>query len=258
MNTGVLSPGALFDLTGQVAIVTGASSGLGERFVRVLNAAGARVVAVARRSERLDGLASELDNVLAVTADIASTTDVDGVVPRALEYFGRVDILVNNAGFGVPISAIDESVDTFRRTLEVNLVGAFHLGRLAAAPMIAQRRGTIVNIASILGLVAAWPTPDAAYSSSKGALISLTRDLACQWARHGVRVNALAPGFFPSESAAPMEDDEAANRYLRSGCPMKRMGRADELDGALLYLASNASTYMTGHVMTIDGGWTAH
>lgn len=252
------TPGEMFDLTGRVAIVTGASSGLGDRFVRVLHAAGASVVAVARRADRLEALAGELQRVIPEPADMASTSDVDQIVPHTLDRFGRLDVLVNNAGFGVPIAAVDESVEVFRRTLEVNLVGAFHLARLAAAPMIEQRSGSVINIASILGLVAAWPTPDAAYSASKGAIISLTRDLACQWARYGVRVNALAPGFFPSESAAPMEKDEASNRYLRTGCPMKRMGRPDELDGALIFLASAASTYMTGQVVTIDGGWTAH
>lgn len=172
--------------------------------------------------------------------------------------YGRLDIVVNNAGFGSPLPAVDEPIDAFRRTLEVNLVGAFHLARLAAVPMIATGSGSIINVSSILGLVAAWPIPDASYSSSKGALVSLTRDLACQWARHGIRVNALAPGFFPSESSAPMMEDEASRRYLRTGCPMGRMGEPDELDGALLYLASRASTYMTGQVLTVDGGWTAH
>lgn len=258
MTSPVQTPGTLFDLDGHVAIVTGASSGLGDRFVRVLHAAGASVVAVARRSDRLVTLANELDRVLPVTADLAEDTDVERIVPRALEHFGRLDIVVNNAGFGTPAPAVDEPIAEFRRTLEVNLVGAFHLARLAAVPMIAAGKGSIINISSILGLVAAWPTPDAAYSSSKGALISLTRDLACQWARHGVRVNALAPGFFPSESSAPMTEDEGSQRYLRTGCPMRRMGEPDELDGALLFLASGASTYMTGQVLTVDGGWTAH
>ena len=174
-----------------------------------------------------------------------------------LERFKRLDIVVNNAGFGSPAPAVDEPIDAFRRTLEVNLVGAFHLARLAAVPMIAAGQGSIINISSILGLVAAWPIPDASYSSSKGALVSLTRDLACQWARHEIRVNALAPGFFPTEGSAGMTD-EASQRYLRTGCPMRRMGEPDELDGALLFLASSASTYMTGQVLTVDGGWTAH
>jgi NAD(P)-dependent dehydrogenase (short-subunit alcohol dehydrogenase family) len=257
MNAPLLSPTDLFDLKGQVAIVTGASSGLGDRFVRVLHAAGASVVAVARRSNRLTMLADELHRVLPVTADLADDKAVEEIVPRTLERFNRLDILVNNAGFGSPAMAVEEELGAFRRTLEVNLVGAFHLARLAAVPMIAAGTGSVINISSILGLVAAWPIPDASYSSSKGALISLTRDLACQWARHGVRVNALAPGFFPSEGSAEMTD-EASQRYLRTGCPMRRMGEPDELDGAILFLASRASTYMTGQVLTIDGGWTAH
>jgi NAD(P)-dependent dehydrogenase (short-subunit alcohol dehydrogenase family) len=258
MTSPPRTPGELFDLKGKVAVVTGASSGLGDRFVRVLHAAGASVVAVARRTDRLALLAAEFDRVHPVTADLAKDTDVEEIVPSTLERFGRVDILINNAGFGSPKTALDEPIDSFRRTLEVNLVGAFHLAQLAAVPMIAAGSGSIVNISSILGLVAAWPIPDASYSSSKGALISLTRDLACQWAQHGVRVNALAPGFFPSESSAPMAEDEGSQRYLRTGCPMRRMGRPDELDGAVLFLASGASTYMTGQVLTIDGGWTAH
>jgi NAD(P)-dependent dehydrogenase (short-subunit alcohol dehydrogenase family) len=256
--TSLRTPGELFDLSGHVAVVTGASSGLGDRFVRVLHTAGASIVAVARRSDRLAMLADELDRVLPITADLADDAAVESIVPQTMQRYGRLDVVVNNAGFGSPAQALDEPIDTFRRTLEVNLVGAFHLARLAAAPMIAAGKGSIINVSSILGLVAAWPIPDAPYSSSKGALISLTRDLACQWARHGVRVNALAPGFFPSEGSAAMLEDEASRRYLRTGCPMRRMGEPDELDGALLFLASRASTYMTGQVLTVDGGWTAH
>jgi NAD(P)-dependent dehydrogenase (short-subunit alcohol dehydrogenase family) len=255
--TDVLAPDRMFDLTDRVAIVTGASSGLGERFVRVLLAAGASAVAVARRADRLEALAKESDRVLAVTADVAVPDQVDRIVPAALERFGRVDVLVNNAGLGKPAPAVTEDLADFRYTLEVNLVGAFHLARRAAAPMLEVGSGSIVNVSSILGLVAAWPIPDASYSSSKAALVGLTRDLACQWAGKGVRVNALAPGFFPSEGTAEMTD-EASARYLKTGCPMRRMGRPEELDGALLFLASGASSYMTGQVLTVDGGWTAH
>jgi len=255
--TDVLAPDRMFDLTDRVAIVTGASSGLGERFVRVLLAAGASAVAVARRADRLEALAKESDRVLAVTADVAVPDQVDRIVPAALERFGRVDVLVNNAGLGKPAPAVTEDLTDFRYTLEVNLVGAFHLARRAAAPMLEVGSGSIVNVSSILGLVAAWPIPDASYSSSKAALVGLTRDLACQWAGKGVRVNALAPGFFPSEGTVEMTD-EASARYLKTGCPMRRMGRPEELDGALLFLASGASSYMTGQVLTVDGGWTAH
>jgi hypothetical protein len=255
--TEVLPPNRIFDLTGRVAVVTGASSGLGERFVRVLLAAGADVVAVARRTDRLEVLAAGSDRVLAVPADIAVPEQVERIVPAALERFGRLDVVVNNAGLGVPAPAVTEDLDSFRYTLDVNLVGAFHLARLAARTMLEAGSGSIINISSVLGLVAAWPIPDASYSASKGALVSLTRDLACQWAGKGVRVNALAPGFFPSEGTTDMAED-AGQKYIRSGCPMKRMGRPEELDGALLFLASGASTYMTGQVLTVDGGWTAH
>jgi len=253
----VQTPERILDLSDRVAIVTGASSGLGERFVRVLLAAGASVVAVARRADRLAALAEEDDRVLAVTADVAVPDQVERIVPAALERFGRVDVLVNNAGFGRPAPAVTEDLDSFRYTLDVNLVGAFHLARRAAVPMLEQGSGSVVNVSSILGLVAAWPIPDASYSASKAALVGLTRDLACQWAAQGVRVNALAPGFFPSEGTADMTDDASA-RYLRTGCPMRRMGRPEELDGPLLFLASSASAYMTGQVLTVDGGWTAH
>jgi NAD(P)-dependent dehydrogenase (short-subunit alcohol dehydrogenase family) len=258
MTPTVPTPGELFDLTGRVAVVTGASSGLGHRFAHVLHAAGASVVAVARRSDRLAELASDLDRVVPVTADVGIEGEIQRIVDAASERFDRIDIVVNNAGFGAPAPAVDEPLDSFRKTLEVNLVGAFHLARLAAPLMIAAGKGSIVNISSILGLGAAWPIPDASYSASKGGLISLTRDLACQWAKHSIRVNALAPGYFPSESSAQMLDDEASQRYIRAGCPMRRMGEPGELDGALLFLASDASTYVTGQVVTIDGGWTSH
>ena len=258
MTDPISPPSTLFDLSGRVAIVTGASSGLGQRFTEVLHAAGASVVAVARRTDLLEALATTSERILAVTADLAVSDDVETIVPAALERFGRLDILVNNAGFGSPAPAVDEPLDDFRRTLEVNLVAAFHLSRLAAVPMIGAGSGSIVNVSSILGLGAAWPIPDASYSSSKGGMIALTRDLACQWARRGVRVNALAPGYFPTEASAPMLADEASMRFIRTGCPMQRMGTPGELDGAILFLASLASTYMTGQTLTIDGGWTAH
>jgi NAD(P)-dependent dehydrogenase (short-subunit alcohol dehydrogenase family) len=141
--------------------------------------------------------------------------------------------------------------------LEVNLVGLFELSRLAAARMIEAGGGSIINIASILGLVASSPIPNAAYCASKGAVINLTRELGCQWARQGVRVNAIAPGYFPSESSQPMIDDPRASDFVKRNCPMARFGEVHELDGVLLFLASDASTYCTGQVLTIDGGWTA-
>lgn len=256
MSETLLAP--TLDLTGAVAIVTGASSGLGDRFARVLHAAGASVVAVARRSDRLDALTADHDRMLAVTADLSDEDQVRGIVPQALERFGRVDVLVNNAGLGAPAKAEDEELAAFRYTMEVNLVGLFNLARLAARPMLEAGSGSIINIASVYGLGSSWPIPNAAYTASKGAVIQLTRELACQWASRGVRVNALAPGFFPAESTAGLLEDPKGRSYVERGCPMRRFGRPAELDGPLLFLASSVSSYVTGQTLTVDGGWTAH
>ena len=243
----------IFSVAGRTAVVTGASSGLGERFARVLAANGASVLAVARRTDRLDALASEVEGITPFPADVSVEAERARIIDAALGQFGRLDVLVNNAGYGNPARALDEPVPDFRAVLEVNLVAVFELARLAAASMIEQGSGSIINIASILGLVASTPIPNASYSASKGAVVNLTRELGCQWARKGVRVNALAPGFFPTESTAGMEGGD----FVAAQCPMARMGEPHELDGALLFLASGASSYCTGQVFTIDGGWTA-
>ena len=247
----------LFSVEGRVAIVTGASAGLGRRFAKVLHEHGARVVAAARRTAQLEELVDECPGTLAVTADMAR----DGartVLDATLAEHGRVDIVVNNAGLGIPVDALEEQLDDFRYVMEVNVVGLFDLARSAARVMVDSGGGSIVNLSSILGSGASAPFPSAAYCASKGAVTNLTRELACQWARRGVRVNALAPGFFPSEANAPLLDDERSLRYLERNCPMGRIGAEHELDGALLFLSSDASSYCTGLVLEVDGGWTAH
>jgi NAD(P)-dependent dehydrogenase (short-subunit alcohol dehydrogenase family) len=248
----------LFDLSGQVAVVTGASSGLGDRFARVLHAAGATVIAVARRADRLEALAAAHERMVPVVADVSKPEQLEHVVERAVNGHGRIDVLVNNAGLGEPAPAVDEDLDAFRYVLDVNLVGLFHLSRLAAVPMLAAGRGSIINVSSILGLVSSWPIANAAYTASKGAVVQLTRELACQWAEQGVRVNAIAPGYFPSEATAGLADNPGMMRHITRNCPMRRLGEPHELDGALLFLAGPASTYVTGQVLTVDGGWTAH
>jgi NAD(P)-dependent dehydrogenase (short-subunit alcohol dehydrogenase family) len=253
-----LNPASQFDLTGRVAIVTGASSGLGARFVRVLHATGASVVASARRAEALAALAAELGpDVLPIAADISVDDDCGRLVDSALDRFGRIDVLVNNAGIGVQTAAEDEPIEEFRRVLRVNLDALFLMCQLVGRHMIAQGRGSIINVSSMFGLVAAAPIKQASYCASKGAVVNLTRELGVQWARKGVRVNSIAPGWFPSEMTAELLHDPASTQWVERNCPMARAGTGAELDGALLFLASNASSYCTGQTISIDGGWTA-
>ena len=192
-----------------------------------------------------------------MTCDVSVDADCERLVAEAIALDGRLDVLVNNAGIGVPMAAEDEPIDRFRQVVDVNLNGLFLLSQLGGRHMIERRSGTIVNIASVLGQVAAAPIKQASYCATKGAVVNLTRELGVQWARKGVRVNALAPGWFPSEMTELMFSDDGANQYMQRNCPMARAGEVHELDGALLFLASDASSYMTGQTLTIDGGWVA-
>jgi NAD(P)-dependent dehydrogenase (short-subunit alcohol dehydrogenase family) len=254
-----IDPLAPFRLDGRVAVVTGASSGLGARFARVLDAAGAHVAITARRADRLVDLAGTLRDALVVSCDITDPDAARTVVDSTVERFGRIDVLVNNAGVTHIMPALEHGVDDFRHVIDVNLVAPFALARLAASAMIdAETGGTIVNVASIWGMVGVGQIPDAGYAASKGGLVNLTRELAAQWARRNVRVNALAPGWFRTEmTEGRMFGDEASERWMRSRTPMGRGGDEHELDGALLFLASDASSFVTGQTLFVDGGWTA-
>ena len=254
-----LGPLASFRLDARVAVVTGASSGLGAHFVGVLVRVGATVVAAARRIDRLEALAEDLGpQVVPVACDVTVDADLVRLAEIGAERAGgAVDVLVNNAGIGFPRAAETEPIDMFRSVVDVNLNALFRLTQLVAVPMIDAGRGAVVNVASMLGQVAAAPVKQASYCASKGAVVNLTRELACQWARKGVRVNALSPGWFPSEMTQGMWTDDASLRFVAEHCPMGRRGELAELDGALLFLASDASTYVTGQILTVDGGWTA-
>lgn len=253
----IFDPLALFRLDGQVIIVTGASSGLGDRFARVLHAAGATVVVAARRAQRLDRLVAELPGAVAIAADLSVSQDRERLVAETIDRLGTVHGLINNAGVGRMVAIEDEDLDTFRQAMEVNVTALWHLSKLVAVPMVAQRYGAIVNIASMLGHVGSAPVKQAHYCASKGAVVNLTRELALQWARKGIHVNALCPGWFDSEMTVGMDTDEGSQRFISTNSPIPRMGETHELDGALLLLASRASTFMTGQSVIVDGGWTA-
>lgn len=247
-------------LDGKVAIITGASSGLGLRFARVLHSAGASVTIAARRTDRLESVVASLgsERTLAVPCDVAVDADAERLVATAFEHFGAIDLLVNNAGIGNPMPAEDEPIEQWRKVIDVNLTALFLMCQLAGRSMLQRGSGSIINVASMLGLVASAPIKQASYTASKSAVVNLTRELGCQWADRGVRVNALAPGWFRTEmTSASMFDDERSMKFVRRNCPMRRGGEVHELDGALLFLASDLSSYVTGVTIPVDGGWTA-
>ena len=244
----------LFRLDGRVAVVTGASSGLGVAFANGLAEAGADVVVCARRAERLEETRAQVEALgrrcLAVAADVAEPEDCTRVVEQAVAELGKVDILVNNAGIGTAAPATRETPEQFRKVIDVNLNGSYWMAQ--ACGRVMEPGSSIVNIGSVLGSTTAG-LPQAAYAASKAAIIGLTRDLAQQWTgRKGIRVNALAPGFFPSEMT-----DQYPEGYLDQmmwRIPAGRVGDAKELTAALVFLAGDASSYVTGVTLPVDGG----
>jgi NAD(P)-dependent dehydrogenase (short-subunit alcohol dehydrogenase family) len=242
-------------IQGHVVIVTGASSGLGEQLARALAAAGATPVLAARRAERLARLQSELPSVDAIACDVTDAGDRERLVETVMDRHGRLDGLVNNAGIGATAPALKTSAEAFARVLDVNLTAPFALSGLAASRMRGNGGGAIVNVASVMGLRSIGQIPDAAYVASKAGIIGLTRELASQWGRYGIRVNAVAPGFFASEMTAELGDDpDAFPPFLLERTPLGRGGRAGELDEAVLFLLGAGSSFVTGHVLSVDGG----
>jgi NAD(P)-dependent dehydrogenase (short-subunit alcohol dehydrogenase family) len=245
-----------FRLDGKVAIVTGASSGLGVAFARALAEAGADVVLGARREDRLQDTKALVEKIgqraLAVRTDVTEPADCTALVAAAMAEFGQVDILVNNAGIGTAVPATRETPDQFRSVVDLNLNGCYWMAQ--ACGRVMKRGSNIVNIASVLGITTAG-LPQAAYSASKSGLFGLTRDLAQQWGtRKGIRVNVLAPGFFATEMT-----DQYSPEYLQAHAHRRLLGRVgdpEELAAALLFLASDAGGFVTGQVLTVDGGFS--
>ena len=242
-------------LDGRVALVTGASTGLGARFARVLHQAGAHVLVTARRADLLDRLAAECgERIEVVGGDIADASHREALAAR-LASSGRLDVLVNNAGVCDDGPIEQQSLEELRRVVEVNLISVLDMCRLTAPLLLAAPAASVINVASMYGIVAS-RGPMAAYNATKGALVNLTRQLAAQWGERGVRVNALAPGYFPTELTGHLADPDFAS-YIREQTLLARTPALEEIDGPLLFLATAASSYVTGQVLVVDGGWTA-
>jgi NAD(P)-dependent dehydrogenase (short-subunit alcohol dehydrogenase family) len=249
----------LFRLEGKVAVITGASSGLGAGFAVSLAQAGADLVLAARRTDKLAAVAEQIRatgrRAVAVATDVTESEQCEAMANAGIEAFGRIDVLINNAGVGTAVPALHERPEDFRQVIEVNLHGAFCAAQACARLM--KPGSSIVNVASTLGFITSY-APQAAYSASKAGLIGLTRDLSAQWAgRKGIRVNAVAPGYFASEMTAKIPA-ELLTHFVEERSPLGRLGRQHELDAAVLFLASPASSYITGSTLAVDGGMSGH
>ena len=250
----------LFDLSGRVAIVTGGSIGLGRQMAQGLAEMGANVVLCARKKERCEATAEELRSrgvkTMALGCDVKDPASVTDVVEATVAEFGRIDILINNAGtsWGAPVEEM--RLEHWNKVIETNLTGTFLFSQAAGKAMIGQRKGKIINIASVAGIHGAPPEFQAiGYHASKGGVIAFTKDLACKWGVHNIQVNAIAPGWFPTNMSQVVI--ERNKDYFLKRIPLHRFGGDDDLKGAAVYLASSASDYVTGNVLVVDGGQTA-
>jgi len=257
VNPGVPEAFRRFDLSGRIALVTGASSGLGEGLARGLASAGARVAVVARRYDRLVKLADEIGG-MAIGCDLLDLALIGEIIPQIAGELGGPEILVNVAGNIFSHEPAErEPLETIRQTVDLNLIAPFRLAQEVFPHMLAAGRGSIVNVSSISGHVGIPGIPQASYAASKLGLSGLTAELAVQWARYGIRVNTVAPGFFRSEITEGMYDDERSLAWLQRNTPLPCTGTVDDFVGAVLWLVSDAGRYVTGQTVVVDGGWTA-
>ncbi len=252
----------LFSLSGRVAVVTGASSGLGVEFAGALAGAGATVAVIARRRERLDAVCADLQErcgvkALAVAADLLVASEREAAFEQICAELGGIDVLVNNAGIAPTGRAEKQWPEQWQQTLDLNLTALFHCCLLAAASMRERGGGRIINVSSIFGHLGSSLFRVSSYAAAKGGVENLTRQLAVEWAGDGITVNAIAPAWFRSEMTEESLRKEGIAERMGAGCPMKRMGRAGELQSACLFLAAPASSYVTGAVIPVDGGYSA-
>ena len=253
----------IFDLTGRVAIVTGASRGIGEALAHGLADRGADVVvnyhsAADRAAAVVANIKAKGRRAIAVQADVSEEADADRLVAETVAEFGKVDILINNAGIVLPAAAEDCALSDWRRTMAVNLDGVFLVTRAAGREMIARKSGAIISVGSMSGQIVNWPFRHAAYNVSKAGVHMLTKALATEWAEHGIRVNAIAPGYIRTELTDEVlrEHPDVVKNHWARGAVQDRIGDVGELVGATVYLASDAASFTTGEIITIDGGLT--
>ncbi|MDR0308599.1 MAG: SDR family oxidoreductase [Coriobacteriales bacterium] len=252
----------LFDLTGKVAMVTGASSGLGVQFAKAMARQGANVAIIARRKDKLLETKKEIEDefgveVFATTCDVGEVAQIKEAVSAIKDHFGRIDILINNAGTARSAPAEEQSDEDWKAVIDINLNSVYYVAREVGKVMKEQKYGKIVNLGSIHSAVAMRGSGISAYCASKGGVLMLTKDLANEWAQYGITVNAIGPAYFGSEMTAAVIDDPNFAKVVELACPMGRVGRPGELDGAVVYFASDASSYTTGQILWIDGGWTS-
>ena len=249
-----------FDLTGKVAIVTGAGRGMGRYMALDLARYGADVVLCSRTRAELEDVAGQIEamgrRALAVVADVCRLPDIEQMTAETLQRFGKIDVLVNNAGMNIPQWAEEVTEEAWDRIMNVNVKGVFFCAQTVGKVMIRQQRGKIINVSSQSGSVGL--IKRSAYCSSKGAVNQLTRVLALEWGKHNICVNALAPTFVETPMTRPMLSEQSFHEYVMGNILLGRLCKPEDLTGALIYLASDASNMVTGHILHIDGGWTAH
>lgn len=249
-----------FDLTGRVALVTGASSGLGVQFAKALARQGANVALLARRVDLLKKVAEEIEalgvEALVVPCDLSDFSSIPAAVEQVDKHFGRLDILVNNAGVGISSAAEEQTNEEWQHVIDVNLNAVYMVAREAAKIMIKNNYGRIINTASINSKASSYDMFDlSAYCTSKGGVVMMTRALANEWAEFNITVNCIGPAYFNSEMTNDYIDTDWFTDYIKRSCPMKRKGREGELDTTILYFASELTSYTTGQYLAVDGGW---
>ena len=252
-----------FDLSGQTALVTGCSTGLGVQMAKALANQGANIVALARRKDKIEEVCREIEKdfsvkTLAIQCDITDTEKVDSAIDQILEKFGRLDIVINNAGTGAVAPAEDITDDQFYNEMNIDLFGSFRVARAAAKKaMIPAKYGRIINISSMYGLVGNKIAPCSPYHAAKGGVVNMTRGLASEWGKYNITVNAICPGYFYSPLTKETLDSDFFQQNAQTMIPLSRYGNEGELDSAAIFLASPASSYVTGVILPVDGGYTA-